>query len=305
MIETDPDVNIIRLSEESKSNELNPDDYFTWIFRWAETILPNLFLSSMNDSRCSNDINRDYDFAKSIRTASLLQDYRYVITLSNLLSGNDFDKKNLDEKNSGVVLSASEVGIKQKLGTPFNFTEDADQFVRTIEISGKMLHSKGDSRSSDFKSFKAYKMASLVQNYSSICALNNFYGTNHPYAAMDLTANLEEVEGGNMVNLASVQPGGRRALDPLYVVVRGQPLLERQSANAESTEAYNDGMDVSLKNCETTPSSGCNTLPEDFRDDVEDYAISSDKRVRTGKAKGKKKSSYTPPNLESSALFIG
>lgn len=305
MREADPNINIIRSSGQNKSNELHPDDYFTWMYRWVETILPSLFMSSMNDSLCSSDINRDYEFAKSMRVAGLLQDYRCVMTLSKLLSENEFGRNFFEEKNSGIVLSATEEAIKQKLVTPFNFIEEADQFVRTTEISDKMLQSEGDSRSSDFKSFKAYKMASLVQNYSSICALNNFYGTNHPYAAMDLTADLVEVEGANVVNLASMQSGGKGTLDPLYVVVRGQPLLECQLANAEVTEAYKDGIDVSLKYRETTPSSRCNTLPEDFRDDVEDNVISSDKGGRTNKAKDKQKSTYIPPNLESSALFIG
>jgi hypothetical protein len=52
-------------------------------------------------------------------------------------------------------------------------------------------------------------MASLVQNYSSICALNILYGTSHPHAAMDLTADLAEVEEEKMVNHGCMHRGGK------------------------------------------------------------------------------------------------
>jgi hypothetical protein len=67
-------------------------------------------------------------------------------------------------------------------------------------------------------------MASLVQNYSSFCAHNNFYGISHPYAALDLTVDLAEVEKEKMVNHGCMQRGGKGTPDPLDVVVRGQPL---------------------------------------------------------------------------------
>jgi hypothetical protein len=305
MRQTDVEVNFIKASEDKEPEELQPNDNFTWMFSWLEKLIPSLFMSSMNDSPCAIDKYRDNECGKSMRAASLVQDYRCVIALSHFLSGNDFERNYLEEKNSGMVISASGDDIQQKLGTPFNFTEDTDQLVRNILLSEKQLQSKVDSISSDFKSFKAYKMASLVQNYSSICALNNFYGTSHPYAAMDLTADLAEVEEEKMVNHGCMQLGGKGTLDPLYVVVRGRPLSVRKSANHEVTEACISGMDGSLEYCETTPSSRCNTLLEDFRDDVEDYVISSDKGVRANWVKNKQKCDCLPPNLESSTIFIG
>jgi hypothetical protein len=304
-------LNTNRSSEGKEPHSLQPRDFFTWMQVFVGKNYPFLFMPSSIDSRSDFDQNEGFESVKSMKAASLVQDYRSVIALSHFAGANHPYSSFPEKKNKRAVRSTNEASLdvlvvadEQKiLDNPFRWIQTADKFLRSILMPENELQCEGDFRFSEFKSFKSIKLACLVQNYRSINSLHHFYGAGHPFAAVDLTvdlgdvSNLEKLEDPPaFTSCCCKQRGAEVSHETLQKVESGQKLNECKSTKSEMSETNNSMVTVVQQR--ETSASHYDKMIEDLRDDVENIVIWSDVEVKRQWSQGDPKvqslQSYIP-----------